>query len=57
MADIKDLIAYIEEGNKQAVEAAQADGIDTLDGRRWSGKSHAYLDVLAFIEHELDQSI
>lgn len=48
MAEMKDLIAYIREGNEQAVEAFQLDG-----DRRWAGKTHAYDDVLAFIENEM----
>ncbi len=54
MADMNDLIEYIKEGNEQAVRASQQDGTESLDGRRWAGKSHAYLDVLAFIENEME---
>lgn len=49
------LIAYIEDGNEQAVNNAiisRSAGED-LDASRWAGKSHAYVDVLAFIENEL----
>jgi hypothetical protein len=52
MATLEALIAYIREGNEQAVKAYQLDG-----DRRWAGKSHAYDDVLAFIENEMLQSI
>jgi hypothetical protein len=50
MADMNDLVAYIREGNEQAVKYA---GFRESDWLRWAGKSHAYLDVLAFIENEM----
>lgn len=49
MATMQDLIAYIKDGNQQAVKTFRFNG-----DRRWAGKSAAYLDVLAFIENEME---
>jgi len=42
------VIRYAEEGNRQAVEAYRSE-----KDRRWAGKSHAYVDVIEFIENEV----
>jgi len=52
MPDLRDLIDYIKDGNEQAVAAARA-STEISERYLWVGKSHAYLDVLAFIENEM----
>lgn len=57
MATFAELITYIKEGNEQAVKnsvIARNTG-NTFDSFRWAGKSHAYMDVLAFIENEMPE--